>query len=127
VGVAGLGDPQAVEAEQAHQRVDVAAVVSSGGQQIGQLVRFSHGCGTRVAVRATHAGDRVADDEASSSSQRNQELRVEMRRYSVPADGGEDCASSSRGYTSRWVRRRPRKGCSWWAAQKVNQQSRSLR
>ena len=35
IGVAGLGDPQAVEAEQAHQGVGVAAFILADGEEIG--------------------------------------------------------------------------------------------
>jgi hypothetical protein len=35
IGVAGLGDPQAVEAEQAHQGVGVAAFILADGEETG--------------------------------------------------------------------------------------------
>jgi hypothetical protein len=64
VDVTGFGHAQAVEAEQAHQRVGVTAVVLGGGEQVGELVAVQPRLGAGVSLRTADPRGRVADGDA---------------------------------------------------------------
>ncbi|HVM14453.1 MAG TPA: hypothetical protein VM287_09000 [Egibacteraceae bacterium] len=80
MGRTRLGDPQAVEAEQAHQPVAVPALVLAGGQQVGELVAVEPRLRATGPLGSTHPRAGLPTVTSSSSSQRNQELSVAMRR-----------------------------------------------
>ena len=63
VGGAGFGDPQPVEAEQAHRGVGRAAFVLGGGEQVGELVAVQPRHRTAVAEWTSDPGGGVADVE----------------------------------------------------------------
>jgi hypothetical protein len=117
----------AVERQQAHQRIARAAFGLGGGEHVGELVAAQPRLrtGVRRGRRTRAAG--LPTLRSSSSSQVNQELRVEMRRRSVPFAKGGRCCSSWRRYASTWVRRTSPHGARSLSAQKPNQHSRSRR